>query len=464
MRSSPSSSRNAAAASTAAMASKLGVPVSHRRGPRSGAGRTLATGSSSSSAGSTHSTPACGPYHLYGRRGEDVAAERRHVDRRCGARCTASTNTRAPASWAAAMIGARSGTVPRRFDAPGSVTHAVRSSMRSITACGSSVPVAGSNGASTCSAPPVSHARRHGVTLASWSRRVPTTRAPGRNVAATARVKASVNVVMLAPNTIEAADAPRSSATRWRVRSSSASQASAASNAPPALALLPLAAHDVMASIAVSTICVPAGPSNRAHPSRTPGNRSRCMAASVPAGGRGGQCLCHRYVRRPCVTSPTRCVSRASLRASERTSLRSSARRCDGDAASLDAPGRAGAGRAGIDPAGRRRAAGARRRVAGHRRVGRRRRAGAGRQHRRAPSSRCCCGPASSSGAPTVGTGASRRCARRPRARRASSSGGPSASASSTRRWRRWHARDRRAIEAAVAPLQRLTAALTARS
>ncbi len=60
----PVSSRNAAAASTAAIDSKLGVPDSHLRGPRSEAGRTLAFGSSSSSTGSAHSTPACGPYHL----------------------------------------------------------------------------------------------------------------------------------------------------------------------------------------------------------------------------------------------------------------------------------------------------------------------------------------------------------------------------------------------------------------
>ena len=56
--------RKRAAASMAAIASKLGVPVSHRRGPWSGAGRTLATGSSASRDGVAHRTPACGPYHL----------------------------------------------------------------------------------------------------------------------------------------------------------------------------------------------------------------------------------------------------------------------------------------------------------------------------------------------------------------------------------------------------------------
>ena len=165
--SSPTSRRKAAAASMAAMASKLGVPVSHRRGPRSAAGRTLATGSSSSSAGSAHSTPACGPYHLYGlvtRTSQPMAST---SILRCGARCTASTNTRAPASWAAATMGATSGIVPSRLDAPVTATHRVCSSIRSATAAGSRRPVCGSNGASTCSAPAWSQARRHGVTLAS---------------------------------------------------------------------------------------------------------------------------------------------------------------------------------------------------------------------------------------------------------------------------------------------------------
>ena len=204
------SSRKPAAASTAAMASKLGVPVSQRRGPRSAAGRTLATGSSSSSAGSAQSTPACGPYHLYGLVTRTSQPMARTSIERCGARCTASTKTRAPASWAAATIGARSGIVPSRLEAPVTATQRVRSSTRSVTAAGSRRPVAGSNGARTCSAPDWSQARRHGVTLASWSSRVPTTRSPGRSVAATARVNASVSVVMLAPKATPPAGAPSS--------------------------------------------------------------------------------------------------------------------------------------------------------------------------------------------------------------------------------------------------------------
>ena len=180
--------------------------------------------------------------------------------------------------------------MPSRFEAPVTATHLVRSSISSMTRAGSRMPVAGSNGASTCSAPAASHARRHGVTLASWSRRVPTTRSPGRSVTPTARVKAKVRVVMLAPKQTPSAEAPSRAATLSRVRSSSASQASAALNEPPALALLPLDAQSVIASIAVSTICVPAGPSKRAHPSRTPGNRARQEPSTMPG-------ACHRSAR-----------------------------------------------------------------------------------------------------------------------------------------------------------------------
>ena len=60
----PSSTRKRAAASTPAMASKLGIPVSKRDGPMSVDGRTLNTGSSASNDGSIQMTPLCGPYHL----------------------------------------------------------------------------------------------------------------------------------------------------------------------------------------------------------------------------------------------------------------------------------------------------------------------------------------------------------------------------------------------------------------
>ncbi len=181
------------------------------------------------------------------------------------------------------MMGARSGVVPRRLDAPVTATHFVRPSMRSITDCGSSSPVAGSNGASTWVAPARSQAMRHGVTLASWSRRVPTTLSPGRNVAPTARVKASVIVVMLAPRQMPRGSAPSNVASVSRVRDISESHASAAVKAPPELALLPLDAHSAIDAMATSTICVPAGPSKRDHPSRTPGKRWRRERTTMAA-------------------------------------------------------------------------------------------------------------------------------------------------------------------------------------
>ena len=86
----PSSIRKRAAASMPAIASKFGIPVSSLAGPWSGAGRTLNTGSVSNKSGRIHSTPLCGPYHLYG----DVTSASQPSAAmsilRCGARCTAS--------------------------------------------------------------------------------------------------------------------------------------------------------------------------------------------------------------------------------------------------------------------------------------------------------------------------------------------------------------------------------------
>ena len=60
-----------------------------------------------------------------------------------------------------------------------------------------------------------------------------------------------------------------------RVESVTSSVACPAAKRPPWFALLPERDHSDIASIAVSTICVPAGPSNRDQPSRSPGKRSR---------------------------------------------------------------------------------------------------------------------------------------------------------------------------------------------
>ncbi len=95
-------------------------------------------------------------------------------------------------------------------------------------------------------------------------------------------MNASVNVVMLAPKHTAAGVAPNNVATVARVPSSSASVASAAAKRPPLLALRPLVAQSVIAAIAESTICVPAGPSKRAHPSRTPGNRGHNECRTMP--------------------------------------------------------------------------------------------------------------------------------------------------------------------------------------
>src|SRR3954447_13743444 len=80
---------------------------------------------------------------------------------------------------------------------------------------------------------------------------------------------------MFGPKTTPRGSAPSSAPTVARVESTSSSVARPASNSPPWFALLPDRIQSAIASIAVSTICVPAGPSSRAQPSRSPGKRSR---------------------------------------------------------------------------------------------------------------------------------------------------------------------------------------------
>ena len=128
---------------------------------------------------------------------------------RCGARCTASTNTRAPAAWAASTTAATSGIVPSAFDAPVIVTHRVVGPIRSTTVSTDSRPVPVSNGARTTLAPASRAARRHGVMLESCSRRVESTSSPGANVRPTARVNARISVVLFGPKTMPSASAPR---------------------------------------------------------------------------------------------------------------------------------------------------------------------------------------------------------------------------------------------------------------
>ncbi|CAB4790011.1 unannotated protein [freshwater metagenome] len=278
-----SSSKNRAAASTAAMPSKFGVPVSNLRGPTFSAGRTLAIGREFSKSGSTHSTPACGPYHLYGEVANTSQPSCAISIGRCTAKCTASTKTRAPTSCAASMIGLRSGAVPSKLEAPVIATHLVLGVIILSIASVSSMNVVVLNGASTCSAPESSHAMRHGETLASWSSLVPTTLSPGLRVRATARVNAIVIVVMLAPKQMPSGSAPNNVPTTWRVRSSRASQSLAEEKYPPVLAFEPPAAKSLIARIAASTICVPAGPSKRAQLLLAPGKRVRISTGVVMA-------------------------------------------------------------------------------------------------------------------------------------------------------------------------------------
>src|SRR3954452_9636573 len=80
---------------------------------------------------------------------------------------------------------------------------------------------------------------------------------------------------MFAPKTTPRASAPSSSPTVERVRATRSSVARPASNNPPWFADRPERIQSAIASIALSTICVPAGPSRRAQPSPNPGKRSR---------------------------------------------------------------------------------------------------------------------------------------------------------------------------------------------
>jgi hypothetical protein len=80
---------------------------------------------------------------------------------------------------------------------------------------------------------------------------------------------------MLGPKTMPRGSPPSSVPTLVRAEATSSSERTAASNTPPWLALSPERMKSAIASIAASTICVPAGPSSRVQPPRSPGKRSR---------------------------------------------------------------------------------------------------------------------------------------------------------------------------------------------
>ncbi len=172
----------------------------------------------------------------------------------------------------------RSGIVPTALEAWVTATQRVRSESTASTALAGSSSVSGSGSAKRTVAPLRSAWMTHGRTLASWSRRVQTTSSPGCSVRPTAPAKAMVSAVKLAPKTISPAGAPSSAPALARAEASSSSVAWAAANTPPWLAPRPERIQASMASIALSTICVPAGPSSRAQAaSARPGKRSRFM-------------------------------------------------------------------------------------------------------------------------------------------------------------------------------------------
>ncbi len=165
--------------------------------------------------------------------------------------------------------------MPTALDAAVTATYRVRSVSTASTAAAGSSSVSGSGSAKRTVAPARAAASSHGATLASWSSRVHTISSPGRSVRPAAAAKRIVRSVMLGPKTTPCGSAPSSVATLVRVAATSSSVRSAAANRPPWLALWPERMKSAIASIAPSTICVPAGPSSRAQPSRRPGNRSR---------------------------------------------------------------------------------------------------------------------------------------------------------------------------------------------
>ncbi len=98
---------------------------------------------------------------------------------------------------------------------------------------------------------------------------------PGASARPAAAENAIVSAVMLGPNATPRGSAPSMSATAPRASSTTSPDARACGNAPPSFAVRPERIQSVMASIALSTICVPPGPSRRAQPSARPGKRSR---------------------------------------------------------------------------------------------------------------------------------------------------------------------------------------------
>ena len=166
------------------MPSKAGVPVSKRSGTLSGEGRSLSGRSSSSSSGRAQRIDWCGPNHLYAEQTSASQPSAETSSLRCGAACTASTYTRAPAACAADTIAPSSGTLPTALLAAVTATQRVRSREHRLHGRRRRSSVPGSGSAKRTSAPARSAAISHGATSPSWSSRVQTISSPGDERAA----------------------------------------------------------------------------------------------------------------------------------------------------------------------------------------------------------------------------------------------------------------------------------------
>ena len=190
---------------------------------------------------------------------------------------------------------AMSGTVPtallRRGDrdpARALAEHAPRSRAAAARAC---------RGRARRSAPSRPRARRRSPTGARWRRGPAACRRPRRRAAACARRRPRSASSARSCSGRRRRRAGRRRAARRRRRApaaTSSSVACAAAKTPPWLALPPERTKSAMASIAASTICVPAGPSRRAQPSFKPGKRSRFIRSAPPHAGRSRPCASPR--------------------------------------------------------------------------------------------------------------------------------------------------------------------------
>ena len=232
------SAMNAAAPPMPAIVSNAPVPVSHVPGRDSRPGRTRYGSTPCSRSGCSTSTPACGPYHLYGEVTSESMPQPLTSIGRCGARATASTCSRAPAAWVIARRGAQIGSETREVRR--ARQRDPRDRAARLNACSrsarSSEPSAGATGTTVTSAPASRAASTHGVMLESWSSCVQTMRSPPFHVRASARVYANINAVELAPKITCEPAAPSRRPTAIAHVATIAPVRTLASNAPPTLA------------------------------------------------------------------------------------------------------------------------------------------------------------------------------------------------------------------------------------